>query len=387
MYYCRQGITEVSCRPRNTVNVQATQRPRSLQANFEQQNGLLPGVSRTFALTIPQLPDPLAGVVTNAYLLCRIADTIEDDTNLSHQQKADFHRRFVMVVEGRESPSPFAAELAPLLSDQVLPAERRLVEQTAAVIAVTHGLQEVERDALSRCVRIMCSGMPEFQRNKTLSGLRNIPELARYCYFVAGVVGEMLTELFCIHSPAIAARRSRLAPLAVSFGQGLQMTNILKDIWTDRRAGSCWLPRSVFAGNINLQELESASNSPAFKAGLEELIGIAHRHLRYALDYACEIPVAEVGVRRFCFWAIGLAVLTLRKVHRQAPDIVAGRVKVSRRTVKATIASTNLFVANNRLSRLLFKLASIGVPLAAEGEVAPEVGPLMAADSLGSSNN
>ena len=42
------------------------------------QESILPLVSRTFALTIPELPQPLSGVVTTAYLLCRIADTIED---------------------------------------------------------------------------------------------------------------------------------------------------------------------------------------------------------------------------------------------------------------------------------------------------------------------
>ena len=57
----------------------------------------------------------------------------------------------------------------------------------------------------------------------------------------------MLTDLFCAYSPEIDARRSRLAPLSTSFGQGLQMTNILKDTWEDRRRGVCWLPRDVFA--------------------------------------------------------------------------------------------------------------------------------------------
>jgi len=40
------------------------------------QEAILPKVSRTFALTIPQLPPALRDVVANAYLLCRIADTI-----------------------------------------------------------------------------------------------------------------------------------------------------------------------------------------------------------------------------------------------------------------------------------------------------------------------
>ena len=43
------------------------------------QREILQHVSRTFALTIPELPDSLRIVISNAYLLCRIADTIEDD--------------------------------------------------------------------------------------------------------------------------------------------------------------------------------------------------------------------------------------------------------------------------------------------------------------------
>ena len=53
------------------------------EADAGLQDALLPGVSRTFALTIPQLPEPLRVPVTNAYLLCRLADTIEDEPALS----------------------------------------------------------------------------------------------------------------------------------------------------------------------------------------------------------------------------------------------------------------------------------------------------------------
>ena len=48
---------------------------------------LLPQVSRTFALTIPQLPGSLADVVGNAYLWCRIADTVEDEPHLDAATK------------------------------------------------------------------------------------------------------------------------------------------------------------------------------------------------------------------------------------------------------------------------------------------------------------
>ena len=66
------------------------------------QEKILQGVSRTFALTIPRLPDPLRDVVGNAYLLCRITDTIEDEPNLSAEQKQMFSERFIKVVAGQE---------------------------------------------------------------------------------------------------------------------------------------------------------------------------------------------------------------------------------------------------------------------------------------------
>ncbi len=335
------------------------------RTDLEYQASILPGVSRTFALTIPVLPGDLAVVVTNAYLLCRLADTIEDDVGLTDTQKTDFHARFVRVVEGSEPAGPFARDLEPLLSGRTLDDERDLVRHTDKVIRVTHSFSGAERKALTRCVRIMCRGMPEFQRNKSLSGLPTQAHLDEYCYYVAGVVGEMLTELFVLHCPELEPQRDRMMRLAVSFGQGLQMTNILKDIWDDREAGTCWLPRAVFERHgFDLDALGTAHESKAFAAGLDELVGVAHAHLRNALEYSCMIPRRESGIRKFCLWAIGLAVLTLRKIHHNPAFTSGNEVKVSRRTVKATILTTNLALKSNRALRLVFDRAADGLPLA-----------------------
>ena len=338
---------------------------RFLTDDLAYQDAVLPGVSRTFALTIPVLPAKLAAVVTNAYLLCRLADTIEDDVGLTDAQKSGFHERFVRIVEGDEAAEPFAAELAPMLAASALPDERDLVANTARIIRVTHSFSEREGTALTRCVRIMCAGMPQFQRNRSLAGLPDVAALDAYCYCVAGVVGEMLTELFCLHCAPLERERPRMLKLAVSFGQGLQMTNILKDVWDDRRGDTCWLPRSVFdAGRFDLERLDQLHGTEAFKRGLRQLIGIAHAHLRNALDYTCLIPKHEVGIRRFCLWAIGLAVLTLRKINRHPEYTSSAEVKVSRRSVKATVVSTNLTLMSNRALRMIFERAADGLPLA-----------------------
>src|ERR1700761_7247660 len=110
------------------------------------QDRILPGVSRTFALTIPQLPPALQTSVTNAYLLCRIADTIEDETSPSAAATLVLLQRFVAVVcNGEEPVSSLVQDLAPQLSQQTLPAERDLILNMERVINVTTHLEERQR--------------------------------------------------------------------------------------------------------------------------------------------------------------------------------------------------------------------------------------------------
>ncbi len=336
---------------------------REHETDLEFQRRILDGVSRTFALTIPELPAPLAEVVANGYLLCRIADTIEDDPGLAAAEKRAHAERFIAVLEGRGCAERFARELAPRLAPSVLDSERELVYNAARVVRLAHGFGEPQRAALARCVRVMSRGMSEFQRHASLAGLRDLAELDRYCYHVAGVVGEMLTELFAHHSEGIAARRSELLPLAVSFGQGLQMTNILKDLWEDRRRGACWLPRDLFArAGLDLERLAPGA-TPAFRAVLDELVGVARVHLRGALEYTLRVPPGEVGIRRFCLWALGMAVLTLRRIHANPGYQRAEQVKISRTSVRATVLVGSLSAGHDRLLRALFAGATQGLPL------------------------
>jgi farnesyl-diphosphate farnesyltransferase len=329
------------------------------------QSWLLEGVSRTFALTIPRLPEGLAKPVSNAYLLCRIVDTIEDEVSLNSQQKRRFCQQFTRVVAGEDSADALAAELAPLLSAQTIPAEHELIRLIPRVIAITHGFDAQQRDALSECIRVMGAGMVEFQDRDLRYGVETMAEMSRYCYFVAGVVGEMLTRLFCHYSPEIAARRERMMELSVSFGQGLQMTNILKDLWDDHARGVCWLPREIFdAAGFDLKNLQPHHDNPHFRAGFRQLIGIAHAHLRNALEYTLLIPAHEAGLREFCLWALGMAVLTLRKVNANLDFSESTQVKITRRSVKATILTTRVTRSSDTLLKLVFSMAGAGLPMA-----------------------
>jgi farnesyl-diphosphate farnesyltransferase len=340
------------------------------------QDQILPHVSRTFALTIPQLPEALRVAVTNAYLLCRMADTIEDEPAVPPEETLAFLERFQAVVAGRGDTARLASDVEGRLSNRTLSAERDLIINMVRVLNVTAALAPAQRAAIQRCVELMCYGMPRFQSTASLKGLPLRADLDEYCYYVAGVVGEMLTELFCEYSAGAARERAAMRGLAVSFAQGLQMTNILKDIWEDRSRGACWLPQEVFTPHgVDLATLTSTPRMPGFDAGMNELIGVAHAHLRNALDYTLLIPSNEVGMRRFCLWAVGLAVLTLRKIHKNPGFTTGSQVKISRSSVTMTRLLTDLSMHNDWMLRRLFAMAARGLPLAGHVETRAPVRP------------
>jgi farnesyl-diphosphate farnesyltransferase len=122
----------------------------------------------------------------------------------------------------------------------------------------------------------------------------------------------MLTSVFAMHSPAFARTISGREHLAIGFGQALQMTNILKDSPEDSARGVSWKPQ----GYSQLA-----------------LLAIADQKLAEAMDYIRLIPGHEVGIRRFCFLALGLAVLTLSKIADRSHFSRGNEVKLPRRTV------------------------------------------------------
>jgi farnesyl-diphosphate farnesyltransferase len=357
-----QVRTRTPARPADRVEIEGS--GESAGTSLDAQ--LLEGVSRTFAFTIPQLPGGLRETVTNAYLLCRIADTIEDDPVLDAGEKDRFHVAFIDAAETGRGAEDFARALWPRLAPGTIAAEIELVRSSPRVLRTTNRLRPSQRDAILRCLTTMSRGMGNFERSRSRSGLDDLAEYERYCYFVAGVVGEMLTDLFCDHSPRIDSRSEELGARAVSFGLGLQMTNILKDVWDDYADGVCWLPRDVFAAHgYNLDELQPHhnGNGHAFAASMRTLVGVTHAHLRQALEYTLLIPRSETGIRRFLIWAALLAVSTLRKIAANPLFTSGAEVKVSRRQVAAIVASSGAVIRSNFGLSTLFRTAARGLPL------------------------
>lgn len=333
--------------------------------NLQLQSELLQGVSRTFALTIPQLPEELRIIVSNAYLLCRAIDTIEDEPAIDFEAKKKFCNWFTDIVDKKSDPILFSKALSPLLSDITIPMEHELIKQIDKVLEITHAFNEEQQKVLLRCIKIMSEGMTLFQELDTKKGLKNLKELDSYCYYVAGVVGELLTDLFCIYLPdELEPKKDEMMNLAISFGQGLQMTNILKDIWDDQKRGVCWLPNDVFNYyNFDLAQLQNGHVDENFKEGLTHLIGVAHTHLKNAFKYTLMIPSKETGIRNFCLWAIFMALLTLKQIYKNIDSTnTSVDWKINRKAVKKVIVVTKLTANQNFLLKAFFKSTSRGLP-------------------------
>ena len=115
---------------------------------------------------------------------------------------------------------------------------------------------------------------------------------------------------------------------------------------------------------FDLRFLSADRNDPRFADGLFTLVGIAHGHLANALRYIHIIPSHETGIRRHCLWALGMAVLTLRRIHA-TPAFRSGRqVKISRRSVRTVTVVTSSLVRSNLALRLLFRALTRGLPCA-----------------------
>ena len=341
------------------------------------QGRLLQRVSRTFALTIPRLAPSLADVVGNGYLLCRLIDTIEDELPpaASNATRAAFFTRFEAALAGEEDIGAFARELGAALRPETPEGERELVARLPEVLAVTARFDPTERAALERCTSTMAEGMHRFEGGSAgRSGLEDVASLERYCYHVAGVVGEMLTELFCHHSPRAAAHRDTLMALAVPFGNGLQLTNILKDVHDDHRRGVCWLPRNVFGGETTdfgaLFEAAGAGSGEASRAldeGLHRLVALCRGYLDDAVRYVLTLPREEHGMRVFCLWSVAMAMLTLRKVYARPAAKLGQGARITRNSVRASLLLSDLCARNDRLLRAVHASGSAGLPPAAPG--------------------
>jgi farnesyl-diphosphate farnesyltransferase len=316
---------------------------------------LLPRVSRTFALGIKLLPPKLEAPVRIGYLLCRIADTIEDDLTATPERKAALLDAFMACFDSAPLAGGFGSCIAELSANDDYLA---LVSQTGHVFTTYRMLDAPTRDILRRWIAEMVRGMRRFVIEHP-RGIRiaSVDEFREYCYFVAGTVGHLLTDLWYEHSAFVGkGTYARLLVDCEAFGEALQTVNILKDIaWDAERENAIYIPSDLLAAagsghDTILRDERRAAN----RGALAPLFDLAQGDIERALRYIEALPATALRIRLFCVLPVLFAIATMRELeHSEAMLVSGGAVKIARAEVRALVFAGSTSTLTNRSLRWL----------------------------------
>ncbi|HID39090.1 MAG TPA: phytoene/squalene synthase family protein [Calditrichaeota bacterium] len=316
---------------------------------------VLPKVSRTFAPTIRLLPKGLEVPVTVAYLLCRIADTIEDSPYLSLQEKDRMLSLFSHLFLDNQFPeAPFWNEVSAFKGNT---ADDELVRNARRIFAVFRTFSPILQKHIGKWVVEMSHGMQHFAQSSfkpRFSFLKSMQDLDEYTYYVAGTVGYLLTELFYFYSSKITPRiKQRLEQLAESFGKGLQLVNIIRDMTTDLRRGQSYIPDELLKKyELTRSSIFEKENAAKAEMMFNELIENAVKHLDRALDYILLIPKEETRIRLFCMLPLFWALRTLEKIQKNTLALLGSeKIKISRSLIRKEYFLAIINMNSNRLTR------------------------------------
>lgn len=303
---------------------------------------LLRRVSRSFYLSVAILSREVRPVVGIAYLLARAADTIAD-TGLLPREDRIVHLHALRHELDGPRPEAVAAIVAAVEPGQTSPAERELLLRLPECLAAYRALDEADRRRAGRLLAILIDGMSQDLRvfpadgEDSVGALETRADLVRYTYLVAGCAGEFWTDVHMAHRPRLRTwDAASMRALGVRFGQGLQLTNVLRDAPRDLREGRCYLPREDLAAlGLAPRDLLHPKASATARPLLVELLRLALEWYESGWQYTLAIPAREVRLRLACSWPLLIGVRTLERLATSERWLDPGAVvKVPRAEVR-----------------------------------------------------
>lgn len=302
-------------------------------------------VSRTFSQPIQFLPEEQERALCVGYLLCRVADTVEDCTGIELSRRDALYTLFLEILRGEANSESLSEQFKGI---EATPGELALIDGLPRVMRIFDAQKASVRASTVRWVSEMTDGMRLYSRRsdaREFNAVYTLADLERYCYFVAGTVGHLITELFAdavgeTNEASHEALESRLREDCESFGLGLQMVNIVKDVTDDFSRGVCYLPRQLCrAEGFEPEDLLEPANKEAALRVVNRVAERASEHLDAALRYTLTIPADQTQLRLFCLLPLWMAVQTLALARNNEAVLIPGApVKITREAVGRVIA-------------------------------------------------
>lgn len=288
------------------------------------------------------------------YLVLRALDTIEDDMVFFESDKAKaqelqaFHKN---ALGNSEWSMNGVGE-----GD-----ERRLLEDFPRCHRVLASLPEVIQAIIKDIAHRMALGMAEFACKDQAQGTLDTKEYNRYCYFVAGLVGEGCTRLFTASGfESLECDKHLLHSYSNDMGIFLQKHNIIVDYAEDLTEGRAFWPQAIWkkyslTGKLDYftHQSDEATRSLSLHC-LNEMIVDALEHLPSSLKYLSLIKCKEVF--RFCSIPLLLAFASLVECYSNG-NVFTGSVKLRKGL------ACKLILQSNDYSQAIesFKTLAIGI--------------------------
>jgi phytoene/squalene synthetase len=294
-----------------------------------QFQGHLDQVSRSFAFCIRELNQPLQDWVACSYLLCRMADTIEDYQwpSVELQESAFNEFKNLLNANGPIDAQSVAAWTAQF-PKAINKGERELLADAFSIFHFYWNLPTGVRDAICRNVLNMVRGMQHFT-SKGVVKLGSLKETNEYCFFVAGVIGELLTDLVAFQEVNSETSLESFIYNGFHFGLFLQKVNILKDQLSDEVEGRFLVPSRA------------------------ELLASLWAHARLAFQYIEMIPRKLDDYKVFCSWSLFLGLASLPYIQRAFVE--RKKLKISRIETFVFLSQVKSFVGKPAQLRELFE--------------------------------
>jgi farnesyl-diphosphate farnesyltransferase len=292
-------------------------------------------VSRTFALSIEQLPGLLRDAVTLAYLMFRVSDFLEDNEIMAPARKIELLNLWAAILSGENG----LAKLAECLAD-VDPSdpEAAVAQQAGEVLARLRALPPAVEQIIIDEVRESAEGMARWQARGPV--VITEADLDDYMFEVAGRVGHMLTRVFAWYFRPINEMQDQLMPLAREYGLALQTVNVIRNLREDYERGWIYVPET-FCAEVGLMPLDlfKPENLETAMYVVGTLADKAERHLLNGLAFIKLIPRRYHRLRLACAWPLFFAVRTLA-ISRGNRRVLETEAKITRREVRTIMIDT-----------------------------------------------
>jgi len=278
-------------------------------------SNILDKVSRSFALTIPMLDDKLYKPVMITYLQDRLLDNFEDEIDEIDLGKRKYLMNRVVSIFDPDNSHPQAdIEVIKNNACHIKGASlRKLTENVDIVYKAFSNLNKTTKSLSYKWMKEMNKGMKKYL-NKEIRSFSNLDE---YCYYVAGTVGGLLTELIITKSNISSEKEEKLLANYKDAVLFLQKVNIIRDIKQDidNREKNFWPLEEL---KITEKELSDPVNKDRALKCLDNMISNVEANIEGLVEYMDNLPVCFPGYRKFFLVNNALGLATLQKMKNNS---------------------------------------------------------------------